>query len=148
MKTVITDEKDERFIGLVRELDAGYYRRIGEGLSKYDEYNSFETPHIVILCIDNGESIACASYRILNDNSVEFKRVYVKRDYRRKGIAFRLIRELEQDVTDKRFKRSFIVTGKNNIPAIRLYEKLNYHKIANIEGFEDDDMVISMRKDF
>ena len=44
MKTAITDEKDVRFLKLVRELDKGYYRRIGDGLSRYDKYNSFEVP--------------------------------------------------------------------------------------------------------
>ena len=148
MKTVITEEKDVRFLKLVRELDKGYYRRIGDGLSKYDKYNSFETPYIVILLIDSGKSVACASYRTLNKDRVEFKRVFVKRGYRRKGIAFKLIKTLERDAIEKGFRHSYIITGKNNIPAIRLYEKLDYHQIPNIKGFEDDDVVISMKKDF
>lgn len=148
MKTVITEEKDVRFLKLVRELDKGYYRRIGDGLSKYDKYNSFETPYIVILLIDSGKSVACASYRTLNKDSVEFKRVFVKRGYRRKGIAFKLIKTLERDAIEKGFRHSYIITGKNNIPAIRLYEKLDYHQIPNIKGFEDDEVVISMKKDF
>lgn len=148
MKTVVTDEKDERFLELVRELDKGYYRRIGDELSRYDEYNSLEKPHVVILLIDSNINAACASYRVMSDDNVEFKRVYVKPEYRRKGVASELIDELERDAIQKGFKHSFIITGKNNLPAIRLYEKLNYHKIANIEGFEDDDTVISMRKDF
>ena len=148
MKTVITEEKDVRFLKLIRELDNGYYRRIGDGLSKYDKYNSFETPYIVILLIDSGKSVACASYRTLNKDSVEFKRVFVKRGYRRKEIAFKLIKTLERDAIEKGFRHSYIITGKNNIPAIRLYEKLDYHQIPNIKGFEDDDVVISMKKDF
>ena len=148
MKTVITEEKDVRFLKIVRELDKGYYRRIGDGLSKYDKYNSFETPYIVILLIDSGKSVACASYRTLNKDSVEFKRVFVKRGYRRKEIAFKLIKTLERDAIEKGFRHSYIITGKNNIPAIRLYEKLDYHQIPNIKGFEDDDVVISMKKDF
>lgn len=148
MKTVITEEKDVRFLKLIRELDNGYYRRIGDGLSKYDKYNSFETPYIVILLIDSGKSVACASYRTLNKDRVEFKRVFVKRGYRRKEIAFKLIKTLERDAIEKGFRHSYIITGKNNIPAIRLYEKLDYHQIPNIKGFEDDDVVISMKKDF
>lgn len=148
MKTIITDEKDERFHKLVRELDNGYYQRIGEGLSKYDKYNSLETPHVVILLMDSNEGVACASYRVLNKNSVEFKRVYVKKEYRRKGIAFKLIKKLELDAIEKGFKQSYIITGKNNTPAIRLYEKLNYHIIPNVEEFKDDKIVLSMKKDF
>lgn len=148
MKTLITDEKDERFIKLVRELDKGYYQRIGEELSRYDKYNSLETHHVVILLMTSNEGVACASYRVFNKNSVEFKRVYVKREYRKKGIAFKIIKQLEQDAIEKGFKHAYIITGKNNIPAIRLYEKLDYYQIPNIEGFEDDEVVISMKKDF
>lgn len=148
MKTIITDEKDERFIKLVRELDKGYYQRIGEELSRYDKYNSLETHHVVILLMNSNEGVACASYRVFNKNSVEFKRVYVKKEYRKKGIAFKIIKQLEQDAIEKGFKHAYIITGKNNIPAIRLYEKLDYYKIPNIEGFEDDEVVISMKKDF
>ena len=71
MKTVVTDEKDERFLELVRELDKGYYRRIGDELSRYDEYNSLEKPHVVILLIDSNTNVACASYRVMSDDSVE-----------------------------------------------------------------------------
>lgn len=148
MKSIITNEKDERFLKLVRELDNGYYQRIGEDLSKYNEYNSLEIPHVVILLIDSGKNVACASYRVLSKDSVEFKRVYVKKDYRRKGIAFKLIERLERDVIEKGFRYSYIVTGKNNTPAIGLYEKLNYHSIPNIKGFEDDKRIISMKKEF
>lgn len=148
MRTVVTDEKDERFLELVRELDNGYYRRIGDELSRYDEYNSLEKPHVVILLIDSNTNVACASYRVMNDDNVEFKRVYVKPEYRRRGIASELLKELEKNAKQEGYNHSFIITGKNNLPAIGLYEKLNYHKIANIEGFEDDDTVISMRKDF
>ena len=138
MKTLITDEKDERFIKLVRELDKGYYQRIGEELSRYDKYNSLETHHVVILLMTSNEGVACASYRVFNKNSVEFKRVYVKREYRKKGIAFKIIKQLEQNAIEKGFKHAYIITGKNNIPAIRLYEKLDYYQIPNIEGFEDE----------
>ena len=42
MKTIFTDEKDERFLNLVGELDKGYYERIGDELSRYDSYNEFK----------------------------------------------------------------------------------------------------------
>ena len=32
METVFTNEKDERFLKLVEELDYGYYKRIGNEL--------------------------------------------------------------------------------------------------------------------
>lgn len=148
METIFTDEKDERFLELVDELDRGYFERIGEELSKYDSYNEFKNHHVVILALDCDMPIACASYRIFDENSVEFKRVFVKKEYRKMGIAYNLICELEKLVVDDNFKYSYIVTGKNNHAAIKLYEKLNYKLIDKFGQFKDDDAVICMRKEF
>ena len=148
MKTILTDEKDERFHSLVAELDAGYFERVGEDLHKYESYNEFKNPHTVILAFDGNDAVACASYRIFNENSVEFKRVFVKKEYRRRGIAYFLIRELEQLVIKDNFKHSYIVTGKKNFEAINLYKKLDYKTIDNFGQFRDDDVVICMKKDF
>ena len=145
---VFTDENDERFLRLVCELDRGYFERIGDGLMKYNEYNEFKKPHIVVLALDGDEAVACASYRKFDNDSVEFKRVFVKRQYRRNGIAHCLMQKLEKSATGEGFKHSYIVTGKNNSAAISLYEKLNYQIIDNFGQFEDDDVVICMKKEF
>ena len=144
MKTILTDEKDKQFLKLVEELDYGYYMNIGDELEKYREYNEFKTPHIVILMMDDDEAIACASYRASDEKSVEFKRVYVKKQYRKKGIASDIIK----DAIEKGFKNSHIVTGKKNHAAIRLYKKLGYFKTDNFEEFREDKTVICMKKNF
>ena len=148
MNTIFTDEKDERFLKLVDELDRGYYERIGDELSKYDSYNEFKDPHVVILALDNDSAVACASYRLFDNDSVEFKRVFVKKDYRKRGIAYNLIRQLEKIAIRNGFKYSYIVTGKNNFGAIKLYEKLNYKPEDKFGQFVDDDEVICMKKEF
>ncbi len=147
MKTVLTNQNDERFLKLVDELDQGYYKLIGDELSKYEKYNEFKQHHTVILALDFGKAIACASYRVCSENSVEFKRVYVKKEYRKKEIAYNLIKELEDNI-DEDYKYSYIVTGKHNHAAIKLYEKLNYEEIPKFGQFKEDDSVICMKKEF
>ena len=148
MQMILTDEKDERFLKLVDELDKGYYERIGDELKKYGAYNEFRDPHIVILALYNGMEIGCASYRVFDKDSVEFKRVYVKKDYRKMGIAYNLIKQLEKLVIEDNFRFSYIVTGKNNCPAIKLYKKLDYKPTDKFGQFKDDDAVICMKKVF
>lgn len=148
MNITLTDEKDERFLNLVEELDYGYYQRIGDELEKYKQYNEFKDPHIVMLMMDGDEAIACASYRAFDEKIVEFKRVYVKREYRKRGIAYRLIKELEKDAIENDFLYSYIVTGKNNHAAIGLYEKLDYIQIEKFGQFRDDETVVCMKKNF
>ena len=148
METIFTDEKDERFLELVSELDRGYYERIGNELSKYDSYNEFKNPHVVLLALDKGIPVACASYRAFDDVSVEFKRVYTKREYRRRGMAYNLITQLERSAAKDGYRFSYIITGKNNKAAISLYKKLNYEFIDNFGQFKDDNVVICMKKEF
>lgn len=148
MKMVLTNEKDVRFLNLVEELDYGYYLRIGDELEKYNQYNEFKAPHIVMLMIDGDEAIACASYRKFDNQSVEFKRVFVKKEYRKRGIAYKLIEELEKDVIENGYKYSYIVTGINNHAAIGLYEKLDYFKTDKFGQFKEDETVLCMKKDF
>lgn len=148
MDTIFTDEKDERFLKLVDELDRGYYERIGDELSKYDSYNEFKDRHIVILAFDRDIAVACASYRAFDDDSVEFKRVFVKKEYRKRGIAYNIIKQLEKSAIKSNYRYSYIVTGKNNHAAIQLYEKLNYELIDNFGQFKNDDAVICMKKEF
>lgn len=148
MKMVLTNEKDVRFLNLVEELDYGYYLRIGDELEKYNQYNEFKDPHIVMLMMDGDEAIACASYRKFDYQSVEFKRVFVKKEYRKRGIAYKLIKELEKDVIENGYKYSYIVTGINNHAAIGLYEKLDYFKTDKFGQFKEDETVLCMKKDF
>ena len=148
MDTILTDENDKRFLELVNELDRGYYERIGNELSKYDSYNEFKNPHVVLLALDKGIPVACASYRAFDDVSVEFKRVYTKREYRRRGMAYNLITQLEKSAVKNGYRFSYIITGKNNKAAISLYKKLNYKFIDNFGQFKDDNVVICMKKEF
>lgn len=148
MKYVLTDENDERFRKLAKELDDGYFRLHGDKVLKYESYNEFKDPHTVLLAIDLNKPVACASYRTFNHDSVEFKRVFVKEEYRKRGIAYDLIKKLEKSVRENDFKYSYIVTGCENYAAINLYRKLNYELIDNFAEFKDDALVICMKKEF
>ena len=92
METVLTNEKDERFIELTKELDNEYFEKYGDVVLKHQEYNDLKDPHIVLLALLYGKPIACASYRLFDKDSIEIKRVYVKRRYRKKGIAYKLVK--------------------------------------------------------
>lgn len=148
METILTNEKDERFIELSNELNNEYYSNIGEDSLKYLDYNTLEDPHVVLLVLNWGNPIACASYRIFDEQSVEIRRVYVKKRYRNKKIAYKLVKALEKLAMENNFKYSIIETGSENMAAINLYKKLGYEKIDNFGFFKDDDACICMRKEF
>ena len=148
MESIITDERDERFIELTKELDNEYFQLYGDIVKKYEEYNDLKDPHIVLLALNWGKPIACASYKLFDKDSIEIKRVYVKRRYRRKGIAYKMVKQLEKLAIEENFKYSVIETGSENEAAINLYKKLDYEIIDNFGQFEGDDLCICMKKEF
>ena len=107
-----------------------------------------EDPHVVLLVLNWGNPIACASYRLFDKDSVEIRRVYVKRRYRNKGIAYKLVKSLEKLAMEENSKYAYITTGTENAAAIALYEKLGYEKIDNFGIFENDDICLCMKKEF
>ena len=136
MESVITNEKDERFIELSRELDNEYFMKLGDIVKKYEEYNDLADPHIVILALNWGKPIACASFKLFDKDTIEIKRVYVKK------------RQLEKLAMEENFKYAVIETGRDNEAAINLYKKLDYEIIDNFGFFEGDDLCICMKKQF
>ena len=148
MESVITNERDEMFIELTKELDNEYFQLYGDIVKKYEEYNDLKYPHIVLLALNWGKPIACASYKLFDKDSIEIKRVYVKRRYRRKGIAYKMVKQLEKLAIEENFKYSVIETGSENEAAINLYKKLDYEIIDNFGQFEGDDLCICMKKEF
>ncbi len=148
MESIITNEKDERFIELTKELDNEYYQLYGDIVLKYKEYNDLNDPHIVMLVLNWGNPIACGSFKLFDKDTIEIKRLYVKRRYRRKGIGYKIVKQLEKLAIEENFKYSIIETGSENEAAIRLYEKLDYEKIDNFGQFEGDEMCICMKKEF
>ena len=81
-------------------------------------------------------------------DTIEIRRVYVKKRYRRKGIAYKLIKQLEKLAMEENFKYSVIETGRENTAAINLYKKLDYEVIDSFGMFEGDDFCICMKKQF
>ena len=103
MESIITNEKDERFIELTKELDNEYFQLHGEEVLKYRHYNDLKDPHIVLLALNWGRPIACSSFRVFDKDTIEIRRVYVKKRYRRKGIAYKLIKQLEKLAMEENF---------------------------------------------
>ena len=61
--------------------------------------------------------------------------VDVREPYRRRGVATRLLRELERLARRRGVRRAFVLTAESNEAAMRLYES-----VGGIRPFDDDVM--------
>lgn len=133
---IYTDEKNQDFINLSKELWDEYYENVGDIVDKYQEVNNLEGEHFVILIFDENNRdnkynnpIACGSFKEFSNDVVEIKRVFIKKSYRNKGLATFIMEKLEKKAKKQDYDFSILVTGANNLPSQSLYKKLGYNLI-------------------
>ena len=94
----------------------------------------------------NHEPVGCGAIRPLDDNVAEVKRVFVRPDYRGRGIARAIMHELEQLARDRGFSEIWLETGLRQPAAVRLYESLGYTRIADFGDYKDDPLSVCYGK--
>jgi len=67
--------------------------------------------------------------------------------HRRKGIAQRLLREIEDIFKEKGVTACRLEVREDNIAALRLYQKLGYKKIARLQRYYGNAHGIRLKKD-
>jgi putative acetyltransferase len=76
-----------------------------------------------------GQPIGCAALRRIDDDMAELKRMYVAPGGRRKGIARRILEQLEQKAREFGYRAIRLETGVLQPEAQRLYESCGYRRI-------------------
>ena len=131
LKLVKTNSKNEDFIYLVKQLDA--YLKITDG-DEHDFYNQFNSitslKHVVIAYL-NKKPVGCGAIKQLSKKNVEVKRMFTNKEARGKGIATRVLIELEQWAKLLNYDSIVLETGIRQTEAIQFYKKNLYKNIAN-----------------
>jgi putative acetyltransferase len=142
-----TNSGDPAFINLIKFLDQELWKQYGNEQSKYDEHNFLLNNEKSIVVFDKEIAIACGAFReLIEQNSVEIKRMFVSEDYRNKGLGKLLLTELEKWAIELNYKYAILETGFKQIEAISLYTKLSYSKIPNYPPYENMLESVCMKK--
>jgi GNAT superfamily N-acetyltransferase len=145
---IFTNEKNQDFIDLTKELWDEYYENLGDFVDNYQEVNTLEGEHFVVLIFnENNNPIACGSFKEFSRDTVEIKRVFVKKTYRNNGLAIFIMEKLEEEAKKQNYDFCILVTGITNLSSRSLYKKLNYDLIEGFGFFKDDSNAISFRKE-
>ena len=96
---------------------------------------------------DDEVPVACGGFKEHDSESVEMKRVFVKKENRRQGLSKKVINELEKLVQAKGYKYAVLETGKKQIEAINLYKSSGYEMIENYGPYVGYENSICMKKD-
>lgn len=103
---------------------------------------TLHNPLTVIAMERSGETLTgYAVGRVAADEGEVF-RVAVHPDSRRRHIAEKLLTELHEKMRARGAAKSFLEVKSRNAPAIALYEKQGYQKIALRKNYYNDDDAI------
>lgn len=126
-----TDSDNKDFIELVRHLDADLAERDGPDHAFYARFNTIDRIKHVVVAYENGRAVACGALRGYDPTTAEIKRMYTVPESRGKGIATRVLAELEQWAAELSYHRCILETGKKQPEAIALYKRNGYTTIPN-----------------
>lgn len=142
-----TDSDNSDFQDLVRLLDADLAKRDGDEHLFYAQYNKIVNIKHVVVCYANGQPIGCGAFKEFEPGKVEIKRMFVKPEYRSKGIGLNILRELEKWAAELNYSSTVLETGKRQPEAIRLYQKAGYALIKNFGQYENVENSVCMMKE-
>ncbi|MBN9299017.1 MAG: GNAT family N-acetyltransferase [Filimonas sp.] len=128
---VKADSENPDFISLVRLLDADLAKRDGDEHGFYAQYNKIAMIKHAIVAHENGVPVACGAIKEVAPSVMEVKRMYTLPGSRGKGIAGKVLSELEKWAAELGYIKCVLETGKRQPEAIRLYEKSGYKNIPN-----------------
>lgn len=114
----------------IRDLISSIYRdefeiKVGEDeILNEDLYKYIKDGGSFLIAVDeDGNLLGTIGGRIVNDETLEVKRMYVKKEYRGCGIAQELLNTLERFAEDNGFKYLVLGTYERMERAIGFYKK-------------------------
>lgn len=133
---------------LCHELDDFLNELVGgeENRAEYILYNQLDDIHNVIVAYDDDIPVGSVSFKKYDDECAEVKRVFVKEEYRNKGIANELMELLENTAREQGYRYLILESGAPLVAAMALYRKIGYKVIQNYGQYRDMPDSICMKK--
>lgn len=141
-----TDSDNVDFRTLVALLDQDLAVRDGDDHTFYAQFNKVDTIKEVVVAYQNGAPVGCGAIKPFSATEAEVKRMFVHPDYRKQGIAAKVLNELESWAAELGFTSCVLETGKKQPEAIALYQKVGYHIRPNYGQYIGVDNSVCMSK--
>jgi len=102
---------------------------------------------IFYVAYDESENgVACGALKHFDDNTAEIKRMYVKPEYRGRGLSKLILSELEDKAKELNYNRLVLETGLKQPEAMSLYNKFGYKPLKCYGRHADDPESRSFEK--
>jgi GNAT superfamily N-acetyltransferase len=131
MTILRTNSEHLDFVKLVNHLDAYLAKMDGDEHAFYHQFNKIDKLKFVVVAYEDSVPVGCGAIKILTEDAMEVKRMYVVPQYRGKGVASSLLASLEAWTWELGYQRCMLETGKRQIEAVALYKKQGYVIVPN-----------------
>src|SRR5438045_3116698 len=111
IKLIRTNSDNLHFIKLVKYLDAYLAEKDGDDHSFYDQFNKIDKIRNAVVAYEDDKPVCCGAIKEYNAGTVEVKRMYTLPERRGKGIAGKVLTELEVWAGELLYKKCILETG-------------------------------------
>ena len=135
-----TNSDNLDFQALILELDKDLAIKNGETNDFFAQYNKIDLIQNVVFAYEGDKAVGCGAMKKYENGVMEIKRMFVPIEKRGKGIAGKILTELQVWAKELGYRKCVLETGDKMIEAIGLYNKSkfkiipNYGQYANIKS--------------
>lgn len=134
------------FRRLITLLDEDLSANNGEDNAFFTQFNKTDTiKHAIVAYID-GNAVGCGAIKEYGPEIMEIKRMFVHPEFRRQGIAKKILEQLEIWANELKYETCILETGNKQKEAVTLYQKVGYEVIPNYGQYENVESSICMQK--
>lgn len=146
LSLVRTNSNNEDFQKLTRLFDEFLVDIDGDEKDFFAQFNQIYLENVVVF-YENGIALGCGAFKSIDPNVAELKRMFVLPEARRKGIASKIINELENWAKELQFTSCVLETSQKLEKATMLYKKFGYVEIPNYGQYKGVESSICFKKD-
>lgn len=149
MRYVYTNGDSTDFIELCRGLDCFLNELAGgeENRLEYIPHNRLDDIRDVIVAYDGDIPVGAVSFKRYNEECAEVKRVFVKPEYRGRGISRELMERLENAAREQGYRYMVLESGRPLAAAQALYQRIGYKVIPNYGPYKAMPDSVCMKKE-
>lgn len=126
MEIKFVDADNAEMLDMMQQLDDYYFSVVGEVHKRYAKYND---PHLLacrVVAYVDGVPAGCGGWKVVDDHTVEIKRIFVCPAFRRQGVASAVIGAVERDAAQHGYTHAILETARTTKDSAALYLKLGY----------------------
>ncbi|MEI9911239.1 MAG: GNAT family N-acetyltransferase [Bacteroidota bacterium] len=132
---------------MISHLDHELWNELKEDQATYDQYNKVTDIQTALIIYVNAVPVASGCFKKYKEKGVEIKRMFVEKEYRRKGLSKLVLYELEKWAEESGFQYAVLETSVHFKTARELYHKAGYRVIDNYDQYKGLQESICMRKE-